>query len=95
MTLRPFVLALMTVGFAAACTPATPATPNVEVRLPQTEVGRWSLERTIRPEHGSEKFIFLDTAKGTVCVLAANDIPSSLSVSLRNIPIDKCAKLPG
>jgi len=92
MTLRPLVIALVAVAFAAACTPAT---PNVEVKLPHTEVGRWSVERTIKPEYGSEKFIFLDTAKGTVCVLAADDISNtSGSFNFKDIAKNKCAKLP-
>lgn len=82
------------IGVLSGC--SQPA-PNVDVQLPSTEVGRWTVQRTEKPEYGAEQYIFLDTATGTVCALNLTDI-KSLGPSLSDLPIstaaNNCVKLP-
>lgn len=92
MVSKTLLIVASTVSLLIGCTPAT---PNVDVQLPSTEVGRWSIERTVKSEYGNEKFIFLDTANGTVCVLETSDISgAAVFDEMGKIKSKLCAKLP-
>lgn len=91
-----FTLVVASVAAVSGCAQSVPA-PNVDVRLPENQVGRWTIQRMGKPEFGSEQFIFLDTASGTVCVLTTADIAAattSTDSQVRKIKPDECGVLP-
>lgn len=94
MNLKLAALVLGSVGIISGCT--QPA-PRVDVQLPNTQVGRWTVERTVKPEYTPEQYIFLDTATGTVCALELSEIKSggySVSALDTATAAKNCVKLP-
>ena len=89
-------LVVASISCGAGCTQSAPA-PKVDVKLPESQVGRWTIQRMGKPEFGSEQFIFLDTSSGTVCVLTTVDIAAATTAidsQVRKIKPDECAVLP-